>query len=365
MLLPRILKDLYDFTDGEDPEDFGPLLNFWYRANSNAVSAALLSHPGLKITVDVPSADALEKLTKKLFLLADTIVVRTEEPAENDDIENSLLMPKEGGYEPAFLNEVIDQLNALRPSHLTVRGPDPYWSSSSKVLNNGLDCAYAIQMAGGTRKDILEFLSRGGKESVRAGRIVYAPFVPPRELELEFARQGADFGAFFDTHPLYSDEPWLGSNQLVTLFRLRFPCLDGLDIETMEKVKEDYRDEFEVFSRTMIKAVSEARASIGTADFSQEVQRIQRDIVDSGLADVQRSVNKIKRSPALQRQGVAIGLAFLAGAAYLGAPPWLWATGLGASAVKLVTDRVSELEAQGELKKSNHYFHWRLAQAAS
>lgn len=363
MLLPRILRDLYEFTDGEDAEDFGPLFNFWYHANSNAISAALLAHHGLKITVDAPSARVLEALTKKLFLLTDTIVVRSR-PEDEDSLENLFLIPKEGGYEPSFLNEVIDQLNELRPSPLTVRGPVPYWTSSDKLLKNGMDCAYAAQMGGGTPNDIIDFFQNDGRSAVEAGQIVYAPFVPPLELELEFARQNADFGAFFDTQPLYADDPWLGSNELATLFRLRFPCLEGLDLDTMEKVKDDHRDEFEAFSRTILKAVEASKACVGNSDFVLETQRIQRDIIDAGLADVQRSVNKIKRSPALQRQGVAIGLTFLAGAAYLGAPPWLWATGIGASAVKLVTDRVTEMETQGELKKSDHYFHWRLANEA-
>lgn len=116
-------------------------------------------------------------------------------------------------------------------------------------------------------------------------------------------RQNADFGAFFDTQPLYSDYPWLGSNKLATLLRLRFPCLDGLDLDTMAKVKDDHRDEFEAFSRTILNAVEASKACIGTSDFIFETQKIQRDIIDAGLADVQRSVNKIKRSPALQREG--------------------------------------------------------------
>lgn len=365
MLLPRIMRDLYDFTDAEEPVDFGPLMNFWYRANSNAISAALASHPGLKVIVDCSSSNTLDRLSKKLFLLADTIVLRNDGAATEGEVENSLLMPKDGGYEPGFLREVIDDLNKLRPSVLTVRGPDPYWSSSEKKLKSGADWAYAIQMGGGTPNEIIDFIVDEGRVAVEQGQIVYAPFVPSRELELEFVRHGADFNAYFDTSPLYTDQPWLGSNQLCTLFRIRFPCLDGLDLETIAKVKQDHRDEFEAFSRVILKAIEESKSCIGTAEFSIEVQRIQRDIVDAGFADVQRAFNKIKRSPSLQKQGLAVGLVFLAGAAYLGAPPWLWATGLGASAVKLVTDKVAELEAQGELKKMDHYFHWRLAQEAS
>jgi hypothetical protein len=337
------MRDMYSFTDSEDKADFGPLLNFWYRANSNAISAALAAHPGIKIIIDQSPSANLDLLTKKLFLLAYTIVVRNCETNSDTEVENSLLMPKDGNYEPAFLKEVIDDLNKLNPPLLTVRGPDPYWSSSDKMLNSGIDCAYAIQMGGGTPKNIIEFLANQARSAVEKGQIIYAPFIPPAELELEFVRNGTDFNGYFDTQPLYTDQPWLGSNHLITLFRIKFPCLDGLDIETMTKVKQDYREEFETFSRAILKAIQEAKSSIGSGNFSTEIRRIQRDIVDAGLSDVQKASNKIKRSPALQKQGLVIGLLFLAGAAYLGAPPWLWATGLGASAVKLVTDKVTEL----------------------
>ncbi|KRD25108.1 hypothetical protein ASE39_23645 [Acidovorax sp. Root267] len=80
MLLSRIQRDLFDFTSQEDSEDFGPLLNFWYRANTPALSAALTAQPGLKLIVDAPSTRALEQMSQKLFLLADTIVLRGLSP---------------------------------------------------------------------------------------------------------------------------------------------------------------------------------------------------------------------------------------------------------------------------------------------
>jgi len=67
MLLARIQRDLFDFTSQEDPQDFGALLNFWYRANAPALSAALTAQSGLKLIIDVPSVRSLESLSKKLF----------------------------------------------------------------------------------------------------------------------------------------------------------------------------------------------------------------------------------------------------------------------------------------------------------
>ncbi|WP_174919096.1 hypothetical protein [Burkholderia lata] len=75
MLLSRIQQDLFDFTE-RDPDDFSGLVEFWYRANSEALSAALMAHHGLNLILNVRSFSNFETLAKRLFLLADTLILR-------------------------------------------------------------------------------------------------------------------------------------------------------------------------------------------------------------------------------------------------------------------------------------------------
>src|ERR1700693_4676832 len=75
MLLSRIQRDLFEFT-GSDPDDFAGLVEFWYQANRPATSAALASQPGLNLIMNVSSFAAFEQLSKKAFLIADTLVLR-------------------------------------------------------------------------------------------------------------------------------------------------------------------------------------------------------------------------------------------------------------------------------------------------
>lgn len=114
MLLARIQRDLFDFTGSESTEDFGPLLNFWYRANTPALSAALTAPQGLTIIVDASSASSFEHLLKRLFLLADTIVLRDlrGQVAEEEAVRDYLIPdsghrpPVHALPEPAFLDEL-------------------------------------------------------------------------------------------------------------------------------------------------------------------------------------------------------------------------------------------------------------------
>jgi hypothetical protein len=75
MLPSRVQRDLFDFVD-HDPDDFSGLIEFWYRANSEILSATLAVHRGLNVILNVQSFRNFESLAKLLFLIADTLILR-------------------------------------------------------------------------------------------------------------------------------------------------------------------------------------------------------------------------------------------------------------------------------------------------
>lgn len=366
-LLARIQRDLFDFTGREDPEDFGPLLNFWYRANTPALSAALTAHPGLKLIIDAPSVRTLEQMTQKLFLLADTIVLRglSPEPSRSaEQLEARHLTPT-SNYKPGYIDETISKLEKLRPSPLTLAGPTPYWTSTKKTLKGGLDAAYAVDMYQGTPQEIVQWISGPGRRLLESGRLAYAPFVPSLEMEHEFLRKGVDLSAYFNTSPCFHrSADWLTKQQLEVLFSLQFPYLDGLDLDTLARVKHDYHEEFESFSRLMFDSLSTVKAVINTEQFAAEVRNVQRNLIDAGVSDVERTFKKISSLSSLRKKGVAVGLLGLNAAAYLGAPELFLVSGLAASGIKMVADKVDELKEQNQLKEFKHYFLWKVGREA-
>lgn len=364
MLLSRIQRDLFDFTSQEDPADFGPLMNFWYRANTPALSAALTAQPGLKLIVDTPSVLALEQVSKKLFLLADTIVLRglsPEPPRDLEILEAEYLTPT-ANYKPGYIDEVIPLLEKLRPSPLTLMGPTPYWTSTSKTLRNGLHAAYAMDMHRGTPREIVRWISGPGRELLESGLISYAPFIPSLEMEHEFIRHRVDISAYFDTSPCFHHSAdWLTKQQLDVLFSLQLPYLGGLDLNTLAQVKQDYQGEFQAFSRVMFDSINTVKAAIDTDQFAAEVRNVQRNFIDAGVSDVEKTFKKISALASLRKKGMAVGLLGLNAAAYLGAPELFLVSGLAASGMKMVADKIDELKEQNQLKEYNHYFLWELS----
>lgn len=365
MLLGRIQSDLFDFTNREDPDDFGPLMNFWYRANTTVLSAALTAHPGLKLIVDVPSVQSLEQLSKKLFLVADTIVLRgLSSKQQNEQLVPDLLTPT-AGYKPGYFDEVVGDLKNLRPSPLTLMEPTPYLTSTIKTLRNGQQAQYATQMGGGTPREIVEWLSNRGRQLLVSGRFTYAPFIPSLEMEQEFIRKGVDLSAYFNTSPCFHhNTDWLTKQQLDVLFALRFPYLDGLDLDTLSRIKDDYRDEFESFSRMMLNSLNSVKVAADTEQFAAEVRNIQRNMIDAGVSDVEKTFKKISSLSSLRRKGMLVGLLGLNVAATLGAPELFLVSGLAAGGVKMVADKIDELKEQNQLKEFKHYFLWKISHEA-
>lgn len=368
-LLGRIQRDLFEFTRQEAPEDFGPLMNFWYRANTPALSAALTAQPGLKLLIDAPSVQALDRMTRKLFLLADTVVLRgisPEVPRSLDALEPEFLTPT-SGYKPGYaVKEVLSQLGKLQPAPLTITGPTPYWTSTSKMLKSGAHAAYAMNMHSGTPREIVSWIAGPARSLMESGRLAYAPFIPTVAMEHEFIRQRVDISAYFNTSSCFHyDADWLSRQQLDVLLSLRFPSIEGLDLETLTKVKEDNHEEFATFSRLMRTSLESVKAASDTEQFASEVRKVQRDMIDAGVSDVERTFRKISALSSLRKQGMMVGLLGLNVAAYFGAPELFLVSGLAASGVKMVSDKIDELKEQNQLKEFKHYFLWKVGQAGA
>jgi hypothetical protein len=363
MLLDRIQRDLFDFTD-RDPDDFAGLVEFWYQANSEALSAALTAHAGVNLILNVRSFDTFEALTKRLFLVADTVILRDTRDWASDKAEFRAIPMPVDEYRPGFLPDTIDQLRHLRPSTLThVYRPQLYWTSETKTLNNGLQIAYAGWDYHSIPSEFLEWIAGPGRDYMKTGKIIYAPFVPPLSVELEFANSGVDLPAQFSASSLFHhDWPFEGHLEHA-LLSLQLPFLNGLDIETISKVKQDNYDAFSSFSRSILDSVNGIKSALGTYGFVQEVRSIQRDQIDAALSDVKKTLRRISASSALRKKEILIGLLGLDAVAFAGVPVTTLVTGLAAGVAAMVHERATKLKDQGDFIDNKGYFLWKLQNA--
>lgn len=367
MLVQKIQSDLFDFI-GQDPDDQEGLIEFWYGANSNALSASLSSNDGLQIMINLSTFDLFEELSKKLFLVADSIVLRDARTYTPDDEQSSVLVPIIENYKPRFFDEVIGELKELRPSPLTI-SPHPrnkYWTSSEKKLNNGYDARYASQMGSNIPKAFIDWiLSNSGRRYLETGSIIYAPFIPPLDVELEFLKNNVSLPQHFNVLPCFhQNHSWLNDDSLYALFSLKFPFLDNIDIETISKVKEDHHDEFENFSKSLTEAISSINSSYGTEGFLKEVKYIQDHQIDSGLSDIEKTMKRISSFSSLRKLGVLTGLLGVNASIFLGASAPIIASGIAAGGAGFIMDKIVDMKDKGELKDKAPYFLWKLAQAA-
>jgi hypothetical protein len=365
MLLTRIQRDLFDFVE-RDPDDFAGLVEFWYRANSEALSAALTAQPGMNLILNVSSFRSFEALSKKLFLFADTLILRDARNWATDKAEFRAIPMPTSEYRPGFLTDTIDQLRQLRPSPLTLLYRPPlYWTSDTKTLNSGLHVAYAGWDYHSIPSEFLEWIGGPGASYMKTGKVIYAPFIPPLEMELEFFNNGVSLPDQFNATSLFHEKhEWLADDHLKALLSLQIPFLDGLDIDTISEVKQDNYDAFSSFSRTIIDSVTGIKSALGTADFVRDVRKIQRDQIDGALNDVGKTFHRINASRALRKKGILLGLLGLNCVALL-CPPATLIAGLTASAAGAVAEQVQRLKEQGDLSDRNGYFLWRLQNVKS
>lgn len=366
MLLSKIQRDLFDFTQ-YDPDDFGGLLEFWYLNNSEALSAALTAADGLKLIVNVDSFSGFEEQAKKLFLVADTLVLRDTRKFTQDETEfRSIPMPKDGNYIPGWYENSIEELSELSPSPMTLLyKPQLYWTSTTKLLNNGLDVAYAGWDYHSIPREFVDWISSDGRKYLETGNVVYAPFIPPLEMELEFIKSNVNVSDYFNATPCFHQNyDWLQKNKHDALLAVQMPFLDNLDITTISKVKEDHYEDFKSFSDSMITAVEVVKSSLGTEQFVSEVRNIQRNLIDAEIDNVSKTLKKIETYSSLRKAGIAIGLLGLDAAAFLGANAPAIVSGLAAGGVAAVADQVMRLKEKGQLKEGS-YFLWKLNEASA
>ncbi len=331
MLISKIQKDLFNFVD-PDPEDRDGLIEFWYSANSNALSAALTKEDGLKLILNVSSFAAFEELSKKLFLIADTLILRDIRRWTPDEVElRDIPIPDE--YKPGYWEELSGELKKLRPSPLTLLyRPNLYWTSTEKVLNNGHRVHYASWDYISIPDYFVNWMTGSGRSYMETGKIVYAPFIPPLDMELEFLKNDVFLPDYFNGQPCFHQQyDWLNQENLNTLFSLKFPFLDNLDIETISKVKDDHNDAFLSFSSSLLDSINSVKALFGTADFVKEARYIQKHQIDDEINKIGKTIKKIESYSSLRKMGILAGLTGLNAALHLGASAPALATGAAAT----------------------------------
>lgn len=360
-MIEKIQQDLFDFIDA-DPDELEGLIYFWYTRNSPALAATLEKEKGVKLLVNIDNFNHFEVISKKLFLLADTIVLRDNRKYTNDERLNGFYPVPTGEYKPGYMDELFKELEKLTVPPLTITDQvNGFWTSDNKVLNNGYHVAYAMQNSNLIPKYFTDWITSSGREYLNTGSIIYAPFIPPIEWELEFLKQNISLPSSFDLTPCFHQKmSWFTDDNLKSLISLNFPFLDKIDVSTLQKIKEDNYDTFKNFSDTMTSSIDKIKSEFGTPEFIKEVQYIQRNEIDDKLDKVNQKLSSVIQMQSLRKQGIALGALTLNASMLLGASTTGLVSGASATIIAMIMEKVKEMKDTEEIKSNSSYFLYQL-----
>lgn len=363
-MLARIQQDLFDFIE-QDPQELEGLIEFWYKANSDALSAALVNDDGYKVMVNISDFNRFEVLSKKLFLLSDTIVLRDTRDWTSDNLQEMSIPHPKDSYKPGYYDDVIDKLKNLKPSPFTLKHrPEQFYSTISECnLNNGYDMVYAISFSyDRIPVEFINWLSSSGKPYLKTGKIVYSPFIPPFKIEQElWNKHKVVLAEQFNAIPFFEKFEYFNEPNIESLLSIQFPYFENVDIETISKIKEDNYDEFGNFSRSLINSIKQIKETVGTPEFIEEVKYVKRNLIDDNLSKIDQKVKRVGKMKSLRDSVILTNLMGLNTISYLGLGDLktLIAGATGAIGA-FVLEHVNRVREMGQIKENDAFFLWQL-----
>lgn len=354
-VLAELHNDLFEFANLHDTQKKG-LIDEWYSSNYLNLSCALKNSDGFKLLLNVENFNDFEKYCKKLFLFADILVLRDIKRRKKEEYE-MIELPVTNLYDKDY-TELKDK--KIPPIHI----PPPqagYWTSSTIKLKDGHEVPLAIKFNSYFPSESYDWMLGSGKQYLKTGQIVYAPFIPPIEVEQEFLKHGVNMPSFYDTQPLfYKDYDWIDKKSFSSLLMLNLPTLENTSISTLEQIKKDHYDSFKLFRNNILDSIQNIKAQFGSEDFLREIKYIQRNKIDDNLDKLEIKLKKIQKMRPLRKAGACIGLAGINIVGWLGLSEVLPITGLASGLAGIIAENIQRMKENSELEENPSYFIWKL-----
>lgn len=335
------------------------LIDEWYRMNFAHVANALIKdNDSLKLIIDLDSFSHLEHYCKKLFLLADILVIRNV---------SACFQKEEGQFVTIPANAEIYRMpyeidfSELPPFMLVPPKNEGMWTSSTISLRNGMSAPLAAKFYPSFPNEFYQWmLGDSGRSLLYEGRIVYAPFIPSFKMEAELMSHGFNMPERFNAQTCYfRDYDWLQEDKLYSLLALKFPVMENLDFDTMNKIKEDYHDEYKAFSSDMIGSINNIKSLIGTEDWAKEIKYIQKHRIEDNINKISSTLKKSERMRTLRKAGYSLTFAGLSLSTAVGTTcPYI---GLATALSTGLFELIEKQKEKGELQENPYYFLWKMS----
>ena len=176
---------------------------------------------------------------------------------------------------------------------------------------------------------------------------------------MELIKQGFSIPKSFNAQTSYSvNYEWLGVDELQSLFLLNIPTIENIDIETMNKIKEDNYDIYKEFSNDLVNSLKSVKSQVDTFDFINEIRYIQKNKIDDNLNKINNILEKNKNMSSLRKLGYAVGSVGLNILSYLGFDPCC--SILEKVISKEASNIMDVLREKNQLQENPYYFLWKV-----
>lgn len=261
MKLDEINKSMYDWCEIY-PDARNSLLNFWYIFSAVDLARVLLHSEGSKVIVNVNQLSDFESVVKRLLLFTDILALRDVRKFPEPNIDIVPIPDDFVGFERPALSKLKP------PPVMTFFGGTYSRLTDTMELPDGRSAHLAGSAPQSFPEDTYDWIFGTGRPYIKTGQVIYAPFIPSVEIELEFFRQGISLPRTFGALPLFSGKAdWFDEKAIVALLLLDLPTFENVDLPLLQKVKQDHHDEFVQFRDTILNAVTKIELAVGN-DFS-------------------------------------------------------------------------------------------------
>lgn len=362
-----LFSSLYRFSDLL-PDQRKSMATLWYVNSCVDLALAIKNMPGQKLFVNSSSIKSIENSLNKLFLLSDVVAVRDTRKFIDNGEPGGVLEISEFPHDWQPYDRVEFLQHCKEPPPPIIRKMFSHrLASSSMTMVPALNCTVprSLLISDQFHDDVYEWIFGSGRQFLESGQVVYAPFIPPIEVELEFIKNKLSVMDMYGGQSLFvEDFDFLDESSLLALASLKLPTFENIPLPLLGKIKIDNQDEFGNFSRAILKAVGSIKSSAGSESFVKEVRSIQRDIIDDNVQKIRRKYEQIAKMRSLSAGGVfvgtiGIGLSMIEGAAI----PAI-TTGLAGAVTASIAHTAALIKERYGLCDNPMHFLWRVQRAA-
>ncbi|NEM05172.1 hypothetical protein [Geodermatophilus normandii] len=147
-------------------------------------------------------------------------------------------------------------------------------------------------------------------------------------------------------------------------FNLTLPTIEAASVSDIVRLRNEARDEFEVFRRALSAAIEQRLGTLSAGDASSVAESVNRDILEPAMADLRRKVHLSRRLLGVRSEATLAAGSLVTTIGLIGYAPVV-VPGLVIAAGGVVTAVSDYLKERRDAEAHDLHFLWRVSREAA